>query len=454
MSDGLRVIIGLGKTGWSCARYMLAKGWPFVVMDTREQPPQLQALQAQAKHIPLVLGRLHEKLLLKAQEIIVSPGIPKDTGVLAQAAAKGIPVIGDIELLARELCARERVRVIAITGSNGKSTVTALVGHLLKNAGIRAVVGGNIGTPALDLLEDVATDVIVLELSSFQLETTYHLKPTIATVLNISDDHQDRYSSLTSYIEAKQRIYQGAGTALFNRQDHATKPSAQFKGKMLSFGTDTPKAGQFGLRSQQGIDYLCYGDEEICRADTLPIQGKHNAMNVLAAFAVGHACGLSLNTMKAGLGSFKGLAHRCQQVAKKKDVTWYNDSKGTNVGATLAAIEGLGATHQGKIVLIAGGDGKGADFSPLRDALAKYVRALIVIGRDGHRIAAVAPDSVIVDKATTMQDAVMIAAEKSLPGDRVLLSPACASFDMFDHYEHRGQVFMECVKQLPEVRRV
>jgi len=409
----LKVIVGLGKTGLSCVRYLAKYGCNIAVVDNREDPPGLQELQQDFFNIPIHVGGFPEEILSKADELIISPGISLKEPAIAKQIKTGIPAIGDIELFARSA----RAPIVAVTGSNGKSTVTTLVGEMAKCAGLRVKVGGNLGTPALDLLTGPEADLYVLELSSFQLETTYSLKAAAAVVLNISPDHLDRYQNLEEYRAAKMRIYNGC------------------KVKVI------PKQNEFGICD----NYLIYAKQKLVAIDKLKIKGQHNITNVLAALALGKAVNLPMPAMLQALEEFKGLPHRCQWVANINDVDWYNDSKGTNVGATKVAIEGLGKNVNGKIILIAGGIGKGADFSLLFDAVKQYVRSLILIGQDAPKLKQALSNATDIKMCATMQDAVETAQQSAQSGDIVLLSPACASFDMFDNFEHRGAVFMHLV---------
>jgi len=441
MSD-LHVIVGLGATGLSCARYLQQRGIPIAITDTRANPPFLEALQKDCPAAQVSLGKLDEALLAKAGRIVLSPGVALREPAIDKQVKRGIPVIGDIELFAEAV----RVPVIAITGTNAKSTVTTLVGKMAEAAGHRVQVGGNLGVPALDLLREPA-DLFVLELSSFQLETTYSLKPSVATVLNISRDHMDRYDTLADYQQAKHRVYQHCNIAVCNRDDTLTD-CKQPADQKIYFTMTTPRATEFGLLQRNNEVYLAHGDQPLLAVSELPVIGGHYQANALAALAIGHSFGLSQDAMLKVLREFAGLPHRCQFVRELDDVKWYNDSKGTNVGATQAAIEGLGSEIIGRVVLIAGGVGKNADFRPLIPAIADHCRHVVLIGEAAAELAYVIGDRVPVSFASTMDEAVRQAAAVAKPHDSVLLSPACASFDMFKHYAHRGEVFTEIVKKL------
>jgi UDP-N-acetylmuramoylalanine--D-glutamate ligase len=437
------VILGLGATGLSCARFLAKQGRTFAVTDSRLDPPHKQLFLEAFPDLPLSLGRFDEALIAGAQQLIVSPGIPVSEPCIQQALAHGIEVLGDIELFARHI----KAPVIAITGSNGKSTVTSLLGEMARLSGKRVKVGGNLGIPALDLLVDgLEPELYVLELSSFQLETTYSLKPQAATVLNVTPDHLDRYPSLVDYAAAKRRIYQGMGVMILNADDPRIMAMAEGNRRMLRFTLASPQRAEFGLRLHQGFPWLAYEETRLMPLSDIKIEGAHNAANALAALALGWAVDLPMEAMLASLRSFTGLPHRCQRVAIAQGVEWYNDSKGTNVGATCAAIQGLG--DRGPLILIAGGEAKGADFEPLAQAVSGRVRSVIVIGRDSPLLEQALRDVVPVIHAQGLDEAVIKAAESAQAGDVVLLSPACASFDMFQDYAHRGEVFTRAVREV------
>lgn len=435
----LKIIVGLGKTGLSCIRYLVRQGCNLAVVDSRVNPPCLEELRQEFPAVPVCLGKFEEKVLSQADELIISPGVSLAEPAIVACLKLGIKVVGDIELFAKAA----KAPVVAITGSNGKSTVTSIVGMMVEAAGKRVGVGGNLGVPALDLL-DLDANCYVLELSSFQLETTNSLKAKAAVVLNISPDHMDRYADLAEYLVAKQRVYTDCQIAIINRNDPLSYANVALSGKVVSFGLDEPKDGGFGVDN----GYLLCGDKKLLRVEELKIKGMHNVANALAALALGAAIDLPFPVMLQALRNFPGLPHRCQWVAKIRDVDWYNDSKGTNVGATQSALEGLGAASAGKIILLAGGLGKDADFSLLQDAVAKYVRVVVLIGKDAALIEQALSGSCAILHASSMKEAVAICAQAALPRDAVLLSPACASLDMFDNFEHRGEVFMQEVGKL------
>lgn len=437
------IIIGLGKTGLSCVRYLAKQQKPFIVLDTSENPPGLIELKEKFPQIPYHLGSLDANLLCKASEIIVSPGVPLDEPALIKAKAAGIPIISDIEVFVRNT----KVPIVAITGTNAKGTVTTLVGDMVHNAGHKVIVAGNIGTPVLDLLSENSPEFYVLELSSFQLESTYSLQAVAATILNVSDDHLDRHHTMEAYIAAKQRVYEHCQAAIYNRDDAATHPAVT-PSTIYSFGLTEPKPGEFGIRNVAGQIHLAYGAEILLAVDELKIKGRHNWANALAALALGTAIKLPLPAMLQALREFKGLHHRCEWLTEVNGVTWYDDSKGTNVGATIAAIEGLGSAINGKLILIAGGLGKGANFEPLQAPVSKYVRDVILIGQDAPILERALNTSAPIHHAVDLKAAVMMAKSKAQAKDAVLLSPACASFDMFQNYEHRGEVFKSLVKEI------
>ncbi|QUM79053.1 UDP-N-acetylmuramoyl-L-alanine--D-glutamate ligase [Moritella sp. 5] len=433
------VIVGLGQTGLSCVRYFLKQGIVPVVVDSRDAPPGQDELPAQ---VTLYKGGLHPEILLQAKQLVVSPGIAIATPAIAAAQQHGVEVIGDIELFVRAA----KAPIIAITGSNGKSTVTTLVGEMANAAGVITAIGGNIGIPALDLL-DVADpyQLYVLELSSFQLETTHSLKAIAATVLNVTDDHLDRYPDFEAYRQAKLSIYQHAQTVVTNRDDVLTACPEQdntFNAVKRSFGEDDT---DYGLIQQQGRMWLAYQGEGIISADELQITGVHNLMNALSAIALLDAAGVDRTKTLPGLRQFTGLAHRCEFIRELNGVRWINDTKATNVGATLAALAGLKSSVKGHLYLIAGGDGKGADFSPLVPALRDDIALTYCFGKDGERFSALAENT---KQVPDLAVAIAEISEFVQPGDWVLLSPACASIDMYANFMARGDHFRALVKAL------
>ena len=442
-SDQFRIVVGLGKSGMSLVRFLARQGIAFAVADTREQPPELETLRRDYPGVDVRCGALDVDFLCRASELYVSPGLALATPALQQAAARGVKLSGDIDLFARHA----KAPIVAITGSNAKSTVTTLVGDMAAAAGKRVAVGGNLGMPALDLLDD-AVELYVLELSSFQLETTDTLNAAVATVLNISEDHMDRYSGLPAYHLAKHRIFRGAQQVVVNRQDALSRPLPVEGRPSWTFGLSAPDFKAFGLRDVDGEKHLAFEFEALLPVRALKVRGAHNQSNALAALALGHAVGLPFAPMLEALQAFTGLAHRCQWVREHQGVNWYDDSKATNVGAALAAIEGLGADIDGRLVLIAGGDGKGADFGALRAPIAKYCRAVVLLGRDADRLAATLEGAVAVHRVADLNAAVRLCADLAEAGDAVLLSPACASLDMFKNFEERGRLFAHAVEAL------
>jgi len=452
------LVLGLGDTGLSCARWLAARGAQVSVADSRVAPPHAARLAELLPQVPLFTGPFADARLQSAELLVVSPGVPLADPVVARAIAAGVEAVGDVELFARAIAAlnaeREHpMRMIAITGSNGKSTVTAMCGDMCRMAGLTTCVAGNIGLPVLDALVDIeqgrapAPQVWVLELSSFQLETTKSLNADAATVLNVTEDHMDRYADMDTYAAAKARIFAGDGVQVLNRDDARSLAMALPGRQVVSFGLDRcPTNENFGLCE----DELCLGGDMLMPLSALPVTGLHNAANALAALALTRALGLPMEPLLRGLAHFRGLPHRVEKVMEIDGVVYYDDSKGTNVGATEAALYGLG---ERKAVVILGGDGKGQDFSPLKAAVKANARAVVLIGRDAPVIdAAIAGSGVEIYPAASMPDAVSQAARLAQPGDVVLLSPACASFDMFRNYAHRAEVFIDAVKQLAAER--
>jgi UDP-N-acetylmuramoylalanine--D-glutamate ligase len=439
-SDQFRIVVGLGKSGMSLVRFLAQQGVRFAVADTRANPPELETLKRDYPQVEVRCGELDVNFLCRASELYVSPGLAVATPALAEAAARGVKLSGDIDLFARHA----KAPIVAITGSNAKSTVTTLVGEMVVAAGKRVAVGGNLGTPALDLLAD-DVELYVLELSSFQLETTDQLNAEVATCLNISEDHMDRYSGLPAYHLAKHRIFRGARQVVINRDDALSRPLIADQVTCWEFGLGKPDLKRFGLLEENGEKSLAFRFETLLPVSELKIRGAHNQSNALAALALGQAVGLPMETMLATLRQFTGLPHRCQWVGERAGVNYYDDSKATNVGAALAAIEGLGADIAGKLVLIAGGDGKGADFSALKTPVARFCRAVVLLGRDAELLAEALGDAAPLVRVKTLEEAVQRCSELAEAGDAVLLSPACASLDMFKNFEERGRLFAQAV---------
>lgn len=440
---GETLIVGLGESGLSVARVLAACGIGFAAADSRAMPPGLDAFRKAYPRVPVHLGPFDPVLFRRMPNLVLSPGVAPGEPAVQAARTAGAEVLGDIELFAR----MAKAPIAAITGSNGKSTVTSLLGAMCRSAGLRVGVGGNLGPPALDLLDD-DTELYVLELSSFQLETTHSLNTRAGCLLNVSPDHLDRHADLDAYIAAKQRVFRGDGVMVINADDArvvALAENAAADRRILRFTLDRPGPDDFGLIEQTGRVWLGRGDEPWLAVDELPLSGAHNQANALAALTMGAALKLPRAAMLKALRAFRGLPHRCELVAERAGVRWYDDSKGTNVGATEAAVQGL----PGPLVLIAGGLGKGQDFTPLAAALNGKARALVLIGRDAPLIASAVGDSMPVHRAADMHEAVALAAALAEPGDGVLLSPACASLDMFVDYRARGRAFADAVRALP-----
>lgn len=448
------LVLGLGESGLALARWLAHEGASVRVADSRAHPPGAEALHASLPEVTLTAGPFERELLEGIDVLAISPGLDPRLPVIAEARARGIPVTGEIQVFVDALTAlgeRARCRLIAITGTNGKTTTTALTAALCRAAGADAVEAGNISPATLAVLLARLTagqrlpDCWVLELSSFQLETVADLSADAAVVLNISDDHLDRYDSVADYAATKARIFNGARVAVANRDD-ARVAAMLGDAASCTFGLDKPRRV-----TDYGIDngMLMRGDEALIALDALPLAGLHNAANALAALALCEAIGLPTAGLLDGLRRFRGLPHRVERIGERDDgVTYYDDSKGTNVGATIAALAGL----QRSVLLIAGGDGKGQDFSPLREPVTRHARAVILIGRDGPQIAAALEGAgVPIEFASDLPRAVLRADALARPGDAVLLSPACASFDMFRNYAHRAEVFVEAVRALPRV---
>ncbi len=438
------LIVGLGKTGLSVARYLAARGDAVAVTDSRDEPPGLAALRADLPDTAVFLGGFSEEALGRADQVVVSPGVATDIPFIHRAREMGLPILGDIELFARAVDAP----VVAVTGSNGKSTVATLLGLMADRAGRKIRIGGNLGVPALELLQaDGVVDLYVLELSSFQLELTDSLHCVAAAVLNVSADHMDRYADMSAYAAAKARIYERCDAAIANRQDPIVMQMVAGRGDVTSFGLDVPRAGQYGLLAHDDGPWLARGETPLLPVSSLRIRGTHNAANALAALALGAAVELPVDAMLEVLREFRGLPHRMQWVGEAGGIVYVNDSKATNVGATLAAIHGVDMP----LVVIAGGDGKGADFSAFADALAAHARALVLIGRDAARIEEAVGGRIPVYRESSIEAAVRRAHDLARPGDMVLLSPACSSLDMFEDFAARGSAYMEAVREVAHV---
>lgn len=448
INTAARIIVGLGTTGLSCARFLRAMGVEFQVVDSRMSPPGLSLFIQEFPEVSLTLGEFSPALLCGASELIVSPGISLETAAIKAARLAGVAISGDIDIFSKQVTQP----VVAVTGSNGKSTVVSLLAAMARAAGKRVGLGGNLdgaeAAPALDLLRQEPKDLYILELSSFQLETTQHLGAQVAVILNVSDDHMDRYADKRAYEAAKQRVFIGAQHIIVNRDDDTSMPWEEAAHVSSSFGLKAPEQGQWGLLKRDAEEYLAFADEPLLLVREMGIVGRHNIANALAALALGEVMGLPRAAMLAALCSFPGLPHRCQWLRNLRGVDYYNDSKGTNVGASMVAIESVGTLLQGKLILIAGGIDKEADFSCMRPVLQRFAKRVVLIGRDAHTIAAALKDAVEITFAESLPEAVAIATQQAQEGDAVLLSPACASFDMFDDFTHRGRVFASVVEAL------
>lgn len=441
---GLKVVAGLGISGVSAVNFLHEHGYRVAVTDSREVPPGHDKIPAE---VQTRFGQFDQDLLLQAEEIIISPGLDPKLPEIQAAIEKGIPVVSEIQILRR---ATDKP-IVAITGSNAKSTVTTLIGLMAQEAGVKVAVGGNLGRPALDLTHD-NPDIYILELSSFQLETTTNLAAEVAVVLNMSEDHLDRHGDMSGYHTAKHRIFQAVKKVVYNRDDSLTRPLVPDVTPMQSFGLNAPDLNQYGiLREDNGTIWLARGRERLLKSSEMYIQGTHNVANALACLALGEAIRLPREKMLETLKTFKGLEHRCEFVKEVNNVRYYNDSKGTNIGATLAALDGLGAAIEpqgGKVAIILGGQGKGQDFTALRDSLQKYAKVAVLIGEDRPIIEKAIEGTTTLLHADSLQEAVALCQQNTHAHDVVLLSPACASFDMFTGYPERGHRFVEYVNAL------
>ena len=448
LDDRLTVIVGLGDTGLSCVKYFASTGEKVKVVDSRDEPPGLAALIEMYPDVECELGDFNLETFVTAKQLVVSPGISIRSVEIEAAKEAGVAITGDIDIFSKQVTSP----IIAVTGSNGKSTVVAMLAEIVTKAGKNFGLGGNLDgdnfKPALDLLAEGEKDLYLLELSSFQLETTQSLGAAVATILNLSADHMDRYGGIDDYHRAKQRIFTGCKKVVINRDDKESYPLVESDAAVWDFGVGRAGVNGLGLLEEDGDLYLAYQLEKIVSVNELKVFGQHNISNVLAAVALAMAIDIDMNAIKAAITEFSGLPHRCQWVANIDGVDFYNDSKGTNVGATVAAIEGLGEHISGHIVLIAGGIAKGADFAALVPAMNKWGKAVILIGQDAAEMASYFDTEIQTYFANDMPDATRVALHQSATGDAVLLSPACASFDMFENFQHRGFAFMESVGTL------
>jgi UDP-N-acetylmuramoylalanine--D-glutamate ligase len=452
------LVLGLGDTGLSMARWLKRHGAIVSVADTRADPPHAGELSHELPGVALECGEFRDASVRGADLIAISPGVDRRTPAVVAAIERGTPVVGDVELFAQALAqlntqhsTPNTPRILGITGTNGKSTVTRMAGDICAAAGLDTMVAGNIGTPVLDVLTAIENgravpDAFVLELSSFQLESTVSLNADAAAMLNISEDHLDRYHGIDAYAAAKARIFNGSGAQALNRDDKHSSAMALPGRTIYRFGLDAPRGGnEWGIVQRVRRAWLARDERTLMPIDELPVAGMHNAANALAAGALCHAIGIADAPITIALRAFKGLPHRVEKAAVINGITFYDDSKGTNVGSTVAALSGFSQP----VVLIAGGDGKGQDFSPLRAPVTRHARAVVLIGRDREKIAAALDGcGVPLERAADMEQAVQKALAVGRSGDAVLLSPACASFDMFRNYAHRGEVFAAAVRLL------
>ncbi len=456
-NSNLQVVIGLGQSGLATVNYLVKQGYQVAVTDGNPAPKLANELPQEVG--VRKFGEIDSELLLSAKRIIISPGVALEQPSVAQALQANIPVVSDIQVFHEELTKRDKhVPIIAITGSNAKSTVTTLVGEMAKNAGVKVGVGGNIGVPALTLLDDMDMELAVLELSSFQLETVTDLNAQVATILNLSPDHLDRHGSIENYLAEKQRIFQGVKSVVVNRDDDLTKPNITVE-KQLTFGSDIPQGDNYGLLTENGEVYLVKGTEKLLNSNELKVKGQHNQLNILSALALGELVGLPMDSMLQTCREFSGLPHRCQFIKNINGVDYFNDSKGTNIGSTMSAIKGLGESYSAsdknaKIVLILGGQGKGQDFSEMVGLINQFVSDIYFIGEDAEVIEQQLTtnglmQSVHCEQSETLDKAMASISRLDNPNiQAVLLSPACASLDQFSNYAKRGDRFIELVEQL------
>ena len=434
------VVIGLGDTGLSVAQHLSKQGVDFKVLDTRSNPPQLAAFKQEHPEIEVQLGGFTAEFFQDAQQIIVSPGIDiNQKDIRKVILANDCDCVGDIELFARSTSKP----IVAITGSNGKSTVTSLLAEMANTAGVNAYAGGNLSPPALCLLNHEDAELFVLEISSFQLETTQSLQPQVSVVLNVSPDHLDRHGDIENYAHIKEHIYSNSKVSVINRDDNYVL-NMRTSGEVISFGLQQPMVNEFGVVKENDSLYLAFGQERLLSVSELSLLGEVGILNSLAALAIGHALKLPMQKMLIALKTFKGLAHRLALVSETEGVSWFNDSKGTNIGATVSSLRSLDRD----IILIAGGIFKGGDLEALTQAVVEHAKQVILLGQDSALLQQALKKFTVIEHADSMQQAVEIAHENSRPGDKVLLSPACASFDMYANYIERGNDFEKCVKEI------
>ena len=443
-NDRSIAIVGMGATGLSVARFLSRMSVTFKIIDSRKRPPNGDLISAEFPNTPIYKGQFNNEIFAEIDLAILSPGVSLNKTLLCYLKSRGVVIIGDLELF----LSLAKAPVVAITGSNGKSTVTTMVGQMAESSGLNVAVGGNLGTPMLDLLAD-DRDLYVIELSSFQLDFIDDMQGAIVCLLNISADHLDRYETLENYVAAKHKIFRGASVAIFNRDDYRTIPANESVTRLVSFALDSPEKDQFGVNLTNTGNFLCLGDSPLIEVSEIAMQGNHNYENAVAALAIASAAGIDLQYVLATLKSFKGLPHRCEAVANINDVLFINDSKGTNVGATLAAIEGFGELGKKNLLLLAGGQAKGQDFEPLKKAVEKFVKCGVFFGQDADQIEDALRSQTKVYRTDSVANAVMIAKQRAVAGDIVLFSPACASFDCFSGFEERGRTYQELVVSVP-----
>jgi UDP-N-acetylmuramoylalanine--D-glutamate ligase len=434
------LVFGLGTTGMSVARYLKRKGIAARFVDTREAPPGLEELSEIDPAADIVLGKTPDSLVKNVERIIVSPGIADAEPLLEAARKAGVEIVSDIELFVHDAAAP----LIAVTGSNGKSTVTTLLSLMCDAAGISGLAGANLGEPALDLLEHETPDYYILELSSFQLQRTATLPLKVAVLLNISADHLDWHESEEEYRNAKYRIFREAESAVFNRNDAAVPEHLVKNTPRVSFGLDAPEEDQFGVRHDEGGQFLARGEQLLLSTSDIAMVGAHNQANALAALAAGELMGLKLPAMLQVVHEFPGLPHRMQHVARINGADFINDSKATNVGAAIASIESV----PGLVILIAGGQGKGGDFDTLAESVCSKIRSAVLFGEDAAAIEEAFDGLAPTARVAGLPEAVSYAAEIAEAGDTVLLAPACASFDQYQDFEARGDDFRHAVMEL------
>lgn len=436
----MKLVIGIGLTGLSCIRYLIARGEIAGAIDSRLSPPDLDQLKQEFPQVPYTVGSFDSPLMQQAAELIVSPGVSLQEPAIAQRIAQGVPAIGDVELFARAV----QKPVIAITGSNGKTTVTSLVGQMVADAGHTVEVCGNIGQPVLTAMTKPLPDFYVAELSSFQLDTTDSLKPLTSVVLNVCQDHMDRYETYEDYYQSKRRVYKNCQYPVVNAEEPEIWQKLHFSHPPVAFSSQPLERG-FCLREHAGEFYLALGPQLLLPVKAMQFTQRYEFQNALAALALGNAAGLPMESMLNTLRNFRGLPHRCQAVGEFNGIRWYDDSKGTNVGATIAALLSLSLTKTGRLFLIAGGDAKKANLSSLVAPVTRFVDQLILLGQDAPLFQDLFQDHLPITRVNSMQEAVNFAAKSAQSGDIVLLSPACASLDMFRNYAHRGEVFVQAI---------